>query len=51
MKVAFRKVTVCVSSVALDFQEDKLDIAKWSKLQEIEISIELTDAFFKKVRH
>ncbi|KAG5613090.1 hypothetical protein H5410_024371 [Solanum commersonii] len=30
-------------------QEDKLDIAKWSKLQEIEISIELTDAFFKKV--
>lgn len=27
---SFRKITVCVSNVALDFQEDKLHIANWS---------------------
>lgn len=30
MKVALLKVTECVSGVALDFQEEKWDIAKWS---------------------
>lgn len=29
-KVAFRKIAVCVSNVALDYQEDKLHIANWS---------------------
>ena len=51
MKGALRKVTECVSGVALDFQEDKWDIAKWSIPLEIEIPIEWTDVFFKKVRH
>ena len=42
MKVALRKVTECVSGVALDFQEEKWDIAKWSMPLEISIPIEWT---------
>lgn len=49
--LCYRKVTECVSGVALDFQEDKWDIAKWGTPLEIEIPIEWTDVFFKKLRH
>jgi len=42
MKVALRKVTECVSGVALYFQEEKWDIAKWSMPLEISIPIEWT---------